>query len=278
MTKEEIRRQFDAIIDFAGVEKFLDTPVKRYSSGMYVRLAFAVAAHLQSEILIVDEVLAVGDAEFQRKCLGKMKDVGKEGRTVLFVSHNLAAIRALCTKAVFLVNGTVQAVSDPTTVIAEYLKEADRVRYDRYESSQGLVLTEPTFLDDRGADAGTALHFGRDYQLTMKVHCPVPLKGALSVTVTDDEGLKISSIQSVEEGCEHWDLSQISRITCQLPELSLTPGNYLLSIAFLDGYSAILTAENALRFSVEPHALGDSPLAYSKTHGVYRMARGVRAA
>lgn len=106
MTRKEITRKFDEIVDFSGVERYIDTPVKRYSSGMYVRLAFAVAAHLESEILIVDEVLAVGDAEFQKKCLGKMGDVTKgEGRTILFVSHNMAAIRNLCNKGIFLKNG-----------------------------------------------------------------------------------------------------------------------------------------------------------------------------
>src|SRR5258708_27654186 len=106
MSKREISRSFDEIVDFAGVEQFLDTPVKRYSSGMYVRLAFAVAAHLSSEILVVDEVLAVGDAEFQKKCLGKMKDVASGGRTVLFVSHQMQAISTLCTHAVLLANGS----------------------------------------------------------------------------------------------------------------------------------------------------------------------------
>ena len=109
MTKAEIRRQFDAIVDFAGVAKFLETPVKRYSSGMYVRLAFAVAAHLNPEILIVDEVLAVGDASFQQKCLGKMSEVASEGRTVLFVSHNMSTINQLCRRSIFLRQGTVAA-------------------------------------------------------------------------------------------------------------------------------------------------------------------------
>jgi lipopolysaccharide transport system ATP-binding protein len=108
MTRAEIRRKFDEIVGFAGVEKFLDTPVKRFSSGMYVRLAFAVAAHLEPEILIVDEVLAVGDAEFQSKCLGKMQDVAGEGRTVLFVSHNLAAVRQLCGRSILLDQGAKQ--------------------------------------------------------------------------------------------------------------------------------------------------------------------------
>ncbi|MDD5351267.1 MAG: ABC transporter ATP-binding protein [Chthoniobacteraceae bacterium] len=110
MNRREIVSQFDAIVDFAGVERFLDTPVKRYSSGMYVRLAFAVAAHLNPEILIVDEVLAVGDAEFQNKCLGKMHDVAQSGRTILFVSHNLQAISLLCTKGIVLSQGRIDFV------------------------------------------------------------------------------------------------------------------------------------------------------------------------
>ncbi len=127
MTKAEIRNQFDAIVDFAGVEKFLDTPVKRYSSGMYVRLAFAVAAHLNPEILIVDEVLAVGDSQFQKKCIGKMKDVAGKGRTVLFVSHNMGAVRALCNVGVLLNQGTVENVGTADEVVDSYMKTANAV-------------------------------------------------------------------------------------------------------------------------------------------------------
>lgn len=129
MSKNEIQRKFDEIVAFAEVERFLDTPVKRYSSGMYVRLAFAVAAHLEPEILIVDEVLAVGDAEFQKKCLGKMKDVAGEGRTVLFVSHNMAAVRNLCDRAILLNKGTVHKSGTVESVLDEYLnsKEAGRL-------------------------------------------------------------------------------------------------------------------------------------------------------
>jgi ABC-type polysaccharide/polyol phosphate transport system ATPase subunit len=132
MQKREIDKQFDAIVDFAGVEKFLDTPVKRYSSGMYVRLAFAVAAHLNSEILVIDEVLAVGDAEFQDKCLGKMKDVSNSGRTVLFVSHNMNAIRTLCNRVVGLTNGTCTFVGDTEEGVNLYLKKT-------YDSSQKII-------------------------------------------------------------------------------------------------------------------------------------------
>ncbi len=120
MSRAEIKREFDEIVAFAEIEKFLDTPVKRYSSGMYVRLAFAVAAHLEPEILVVDEVLAVGDAEFQKKCLGKMQDVAGHGRTVLFVSHNMGAVLNLCNKAVLLKNGQISSQGEVTSIVATY--------------------------------------------------------------------------------------------------------------------------------------------------------------
>lgn len=123
MSRDEIRRKFDEIVAFAEVEKFLDTPVKRYSSGMYVRLAFAVAAHLEPEILVVDEVLAVGDAAFQKKCLGKMGDVASEGRTVLFVSHNMTAVKTLCQRAVWLEQGAIAGIGEIGRVVDDYLQK-----------------------------------------------------------------------------------------------------------------------------------------------------------
>jgi len=141
MGKKEIKQKFDEIVTFAEVEKFLDTPVKRYSSGMYVRLAFAVAAHLEPEILIVDEVLAVGDAQFQKKCLGKLGDVSSEGRTVLFVSHNMNAVQALCSKAVLLSDGKIEKEGSCEDVITDYLKS--------FEASQAVTAFEP----DNGKDA-----------------------------------------------------------------------------------------------------------------------------
>jgi lipopolysaccharide transport system ATP-binding protein len=127
MTKREIKSKFDEIVDFAGVERYIDTPVKRYSSGMYVRLAFGVAAHLEPEILIVDEVLAVGDAEFQKKALGKMKDVSeKGGRTVLFVSHNMAAISQLCQKAILLNTGSIEMIASASDIIKQYLSNQNQ--------------------------------------------------------------------------------------------------------------------------------------------------------
>ncbi len=139
MRKYEVARKFDEIVAFAGVEQFIDTPVKRYSSGMYVRLAFAVAAHLEPDVLIIDEVLAVGDAEFQKRCLGKMGEVAREGRTVLFVSHNMAAIQKLCTRAVWMRGGQVAMAGESGAVISEYLAASSPLRGD------GVVVV-PGFL------------------------------------------------------------------------------------------------------------------------------------
>jgi len=136
MTRADVKRQFDAIVDFSGVEKFLDTPVKRYSSGMYVRLAFSVAAHLEPDILIVDEVLAVGDAEFQKKCLGKMEEVGKEGRTVVFVSHNMGAVRRLCDRGIYLVNGILSCYSTTDNTLDKYTKDSVNSRQNDHRAKQ----------------------------------------------------------------------------------------------------------------------------------------------
>ncbi len=132
MTRHEIARKFDEIVDFSGIEQFIDTPVKHYSSGMQMRLAFAVAAHLEPEILIVDEVLAVGDAEFQKKCLGKMSDVTKEGRTVLFVSHNMGAVQSLCTRGVVLAQGRVDFMGSADEAITYYLSSAHATQTERF--------------------------------------------------------------------------------------------------------------------------------------------------
>lgn len=143
MTRKEIKRKFDEIVDFAGVERYIDTPVKRYSSGMYVRLAFAVAAHLESEILIVDEVLAVGDAEFQKKCLGKMGDVTKgEGRTILFVSHNIGAVKELCTHGILMNNGGLLLDSNIDQCITEYQKNHNQLSSYNYLNSNRIFENE----------------------------------------------------------------------------------------------------------------------------------------
>ena len=162
MSRAEIKRKFDEIVAFSEVEKFLDTPVKRYSSGMYVRLAFAVAAHLEPEILIVDEVLAVGDASFQKKCLGKMGQVAKGGRTVLFVSHNMAAVRALCNKAIYLKTGAVKAVGEVEPLMQKYLTENGATEGQRFKApvNLGPALKLLSFsFDPNPIESGATLRF-----------------------------------------------------------------------------------------------------------------------
>ena len=150
MRKKEIQRKFDEIVDFSGVERYIDTPVKRYSSGMYVRLAFAVAAHLESEILIVDEVLAVGDAEFQKKCLGKMGEVSKgEGRTVLFVSHNMNAVKQLCNTGIFFENGMIKMKGEMTQVMDEYINAVATAKtFKPFKVKEINIIVEKILLNE----------------------------------------------------------------------------------------------------------------------------------
>lgn len=171
MRKHEIDRKLDEIIDFSGVEKFIDTPVKRYSSGMYVRLAFAVAAHLDPEILVVDEVLAVGDADFQKKCLGKMDDVSKkEGRTVLFVSHNMAAVRQLCTRGILLKDGTIAVQDDNINVVVNKYLERNKDNVSTCWENSGNEYENPYFkpikleiLDKNGRQLSSILTAEEEY-------------------------------------------------------------------------------------------------------------------
>ena len=167
MRQSEITRKFDEIVDFAEVEKFIDTPVKFYSSGMYTRLAFAVAANLEPEILIVDEVLAVGDAEFQKKCLGKMKDVSEHGRTVLFVSHNMSAVAQLCSKGIMLKNGQVQFKGLTPDVIEEYLTNAtkDSKYHAEDDDEKPIQILSAQLL---GTNGYPSADFGRNDEITLK--------------------------------------------------------------------------------------------------------------
>jgi lipopolysaccharide transport system ATP-binding protein len=163
MTKAEIKSRLDEIIDFSGVEKYIDTPVKRYSSGMYVRLAFGVAAHLEPDIMIVDEVLAVGDAEFQKKALGKMKDVSsKQGRTVLFVSHNMGAIRGLCEKAISMQHGKIAKIGEVNTVIGEYLTNSSAVFNDIPKDPSDRIILESVHFKNSNGDTTQNHKMGED--------------------------------------------------------------------------------------------------------------------
>ena len=172
MTKAEIRRKFDEIVDFAGVAKYVDTPVKRYSSGMMVRLGFAIAAHLEPEILVVDEVLAVGDAEFQKKAIGKMQDVSKgEGRTVLFVSHNMAAVRSLCTRGIMLKNGMVDFIGNIPDTLNHYLKINDHAQ--KAKIIDNIKYTKSTLkisnIEINGTDFSESTIQSNQHELMLKI-------------------------------------------------------------------------------------------------------------
>jgi len=238
MQRAEIERKFDEIVAFAEIEKFLDTPVKRYSSGMYVRLAFAVAAHLEPEILIVDEVLAVGDAGFQKKCLGKMEEVSNAGRTVLFVSHNMAAIETLCDRCVALVDGQVTHIGDSTDVVRKYLAKVSSSgqmvalaeRTDRAGSGQ-VRYTNVRFLNDSG-QVITQITMGDPLTIEacFEVHEPIrePIFGFL---LTNEMGQTIVRAYSRES--YHGptpNLEKSGAVRCHFPELPLMYGQYQLSL------------------------------------------------
>jgi lipopolysaccharide transport system ATP-binding protein len=237
MGRAEVRRKFDEIVAFAEVERFLDTPVKRYSSGMAVRLAFAVAAHLEPEILIVDEVLAVGDAAFQRKCLGKMESVAREGRTVLFVSHNIAAVNALCEWALQLDAGRVVRTGPTRDVVRAYLAEtvgegriAVRDRIDRKGNGR-LRVNAITLRDSHGAEV-SALRLGEPAAIELEYESSdgkaLP---HVSVEIGLDSifGQRVTTLESELAGSPFEVLPPSGAIVCELEKVPLLPGAYQLT-------------------------------------------------
>jgi lipopolysaccharide transport system ATP-binding protein len=257
MSKAEIRRKFDEIVAFAEVEPFIDTPVKRYSSGMYVRLAFAVAAHLEPEILIVDEVLAVGDASFQKKCLGKMKDVSsRERRTVLFVSHNMAAIQALCPRAVLLDEGRLTDDGPALDVARRYLEASNEIatndvseRTDR-EGDGSVRLTAATVSAADGSaliTSGSRLRIVLAYRSTSSVRRLNPIIGLYT-----EAGLGIYGLDSEATRDLPAVLPSQGSVTCVTGPLNLTAGPCVVNVALLkDGEMADYVA-GAARFTIEP--------------------------
>jgi lipopolysaccharide transport system ATP-binding protein len=241
MSRREINAKFDEIVDFAEVEEFLDTPVKRYSSGMYVRLAFAVAANLDPEVLIVDEVLAVGDSQFQRKCLGKMKDFStSEGRTVLFVSHSMASVRALCTSALWLDHGEVRLRGTSLEVIRAYLESSmdsaastQSLGEIRRAPGQGdrLVITRVTLNDGQSVLHGERLTIQIDYE----ARDTVP-DVAFGIGFSSPEGVRMLSIDSdLAEERRNLVAPHSGSITMVLSSLRLQPGRYGLDVGARSG-------------------------------------------
>jgi len=239
MGKAEIKRKFDEIVDFAEVEKFLDTPVKRYSSGMYVRLAFAVAAHLEPEILIVDEVLAVGDAQFQKKCLGKMEDVGKEGRTVLFVSHNMGAITQLCNKGIYLNRGHITGRGEIDDVVVQYVSSASSdggcVEFEQNHRGREIFCKRLFISNSPGerANAEIDVRFPSYINIIYSVERPIS-NVELSVKISASDGRAIltsSQSDSAPSKVRHRASGNYSA-SVKIPEMFLMPGSYLITISF----------------------------------------------
>jgi lipopolysaccharide transport system ATP-binding protein len=278
MRHREIDRQFEAIVDFAGVEKFLDTPVKRYSSGMYVRLAFAVAAHLNPDTLVVDEVLAVGDAAFQEKCLGKMGEVARSGRTVLLVSHNMAAVRHLCTQAILLSDGQLAASGKVEEVVPQYLAvRSTRAATTGTINRHGLAL-DALELRTAGSESATdCALFNDDYELSITVRAAHPVYGGgVVVRVRDSLGTLVSSACTVEEGLGTIDFTSLHTIAFNLPRLQLLPGRYFVSVYIYKPNDAIkyLEAEDAMSFDVQSAVVRGGGRPYVREHGLVRIVDG----
>jgi lipopolysaccharide transport system ATP-binding protein len=244
MSKADIRKKFDEIVAFAEVEKFIDTPVKRYSSGMYVRLAFAVAAHLEPEILIIDEVLAVGDAQFQKKCLVKMENVGKEGRTVLFVSHNLAAVEKLCRRAVVLENSLIRFAGTQTAAITEYQRNLAgnqvslKDRTDRNGTGE-LRVVAIEFRDVEGHKIDSVM-CGQDFDILLHfITSPHSRRRHLvaSVSVKTQSDVPVFLHHNRMTGTEFSDLPTQGAFVCRIQKTPLTPSIYKI------GFSVIIDNE-----------------------------------
>jgi lipopolysaccharide transport system ATP-binding protein len=260
MKRKEINRKFDEIVDFAEIEKFLDTPVKHYSSGMYMRLAFSVAAHLEPEILLVDEVLAVGDAEFQKKCLGKMGDVAGEGRTVLFVSHNMGAIKNLCKNSIWINFGSINEIGETEQIIADYLiltsSSSSEVRFSEglvYKNNDKFKLLGIRIIDEKEQtssviDITKPFFVEIEYIITKKV-APMRVFFVLSTVEGDDVFTSVDS-SSTNWGNNFRD-SGVYRSKCKVPGNLLQPGNYLIRIgADIPFIEVLFQSENLLSFQI----------------------------
>lgn len=257
MTKAEIKSQFEQIVDFSGVERFLDTPVKRYSSGMTVRLGFAVAAHLQPEILLVDEVLAVGDATFQKKCIQRVQDVARGGRTVLFVSHSLGVIESLCDRCLLLEDGRLIADGTPAETIDKYMAtgaEADgvadltaRERKRRELWATRVEIQNPDRQIAASVPAGGECYFRIDFAAAPGANVAQPSFG---VAFETHNGQKITRCITRETVGDLPPVTGGGTVTLRIPELNLVPGVYVANIGIAAGSEQLDFVENAIQFEV----------------------------
>jgi lipopolysaccharide transport system ATP-binding protein len=258
MRRQEIQKKFDQIVDFAEIEQFLDTPVKRYSSGMYVRLAFAVAAHLEPEILIVDEVLAVGDLSFQRKCMNRMREVGRSGSTILFVSHNMPAVEALCTRAILLDHGKVAMDGGVHELVQEYHRRVLHAHGDVGSALSELnsptrvhkVFRSATLLSDN-QEPTNFMPVGGQFHLRLVLDAPIAVDVPnLTVGIDDNLGQRLMSLQTPLTNPVLKRLSEPCVLDCVIESLPLAPGDYWVKLGFAAGPDEIDEIERALRFTV----------------------------
>jgi lipopolysaccharide transport system ATP-binding protein len=260
MSRAEISMKFDEIVAFAEVEKFLDTPVKRYSSGMYVRLAFAVAAHLEPEILIVDEVLAVGDAQFQKKCLGKMESVGKEGRTILFVSHNMGAVKSLCSRAIMLNQGQILLDADVGSTVEQYsssghnVSETGKVAWDKDDAPccEEICLRSISLLgpDKEVHSIYDATKYA-DVEIGFEVKKPVSGMRIVLALLTNDGITAFASTNHAEYGSYEFKAG-VYKTVCRIPADLLNSGRYWVNVHFgIPGVRVLIQGREYLAFSVE---------------------------
>ncbi len=255
MRTKEIRAKFDEIVAFSEVEDFIDTPVKRYSSGMYVRLAFAVAAHLEPEILLVDEVLAVGDASFQKKCLGKMGDVARQGRTVLFVSHNMASIIALCQRAIHLDAGTLVADGPTREIVRSYLESTSSeeiVALDQRADRKGDGSARMLSFKIEGIGSGHFVSSSSRMRFTVAYKSDRPLKHTrFLVTIYDYTNTGIYLFDSDAVGGIPEEIPAEGVVTCTTDPINLTPGRCYINLALFRGTALADHIVQAASFDVE---------------------------
>lgn len=265
MRKIEIERKFDEIVNFSGIEKFIDTPVKHYSSGMYVRLAFSVAAHLEPEILLVDEVLAVGDVAFQQKCLGKMDDVAQKGRTVMFVSHNMSLMQSLCQRGIFLNDGHVHTDSSITEAVDAYLRTLEIAetqdlleRKDRQGHGEVRLIGVEV---NNGIDASSSILKTGDFtRFIFQVNGMIPGMGC-SFSIFDQLGQPVTNFTSQMRGPEDsYNSQNYLKFICEIDELLLLPGRYRIDV-WISGDNRL---QDALRaacfFNVGEGHIGGRPV------------------
>jgi lipopolysaccharide transport system ATP-binding protein len=255
MRTREIRQKFDEIVAFSEVEDFIDTPVKRYSSGMYVRLAFAVAAHLEPEILLVDEVLAVGDAAFQKKCLGKMGDVARQGRTVLLVSHNMASILALCSRGILLEAGTMVSNGPVQEIVREYLAATttqDIVAPQDREDRDGDGSARLTSFQIESLDSGHSVRSSSRLKFSLTYKSDRPLRHTrFLITIYDYTNTGIYLFDSDAVGGIPELLPAEGTVTCITNPINLTPGRCYINLALLRGAATVDYIQQAASFDVE---------------------------